>query len=52
MALRGIYFNDIHTGSDWELTMNQYKLEPPSVKTNYLEIEGRDDPIDLTEFVS
>lgn len=49
MALRGIYFNDIHTGTDWDLTMNQYKLEPPSVKTNYLEIEGRDGPIDLTE---
>ena len=49
MALRGIYFNDIHTGTDWGLTMNQYELEPPSVKTNYLEIVGRDGSIDLTE---
>ena len=49
MALRGIYFNDIHTGTDWNLTMNQYELEPPSVKTNQLEIEGRDGSIELTE---
>lgn len=49
MALRGVYFGDIHTGTDWNLTMNQYELEPPSVKTNFLEIEGRDGSIDLTE---
>ena len=49
MALRGVYFGDIHTGTDWNLTMNQYELEPPSIKANYLEIEGRDGSIDLTE---
>lgn len=49
MALRGVYFGDIHTGVDWGLTMNKYELAPPSIRTTYIEIEGRDGAIDLSE---
>lgn len=49
MQLRGIRFGDIHTGTDWGLTLSSKSIDPPTPKTYFLSIDGRDGDLDLTE---
>lgn len=39
----------IHTLKDWGLIFAPREISPPTPKTSYLEIEGRDGSLDLTE---
>lgn len=39
----------IHTFKDWGLIFAPKEISPPTPKTSYLEIEGRDGSLDLTE---
>lgn len=39
----------IHTFKDWGLIFASKEISPPTPKTNYLNIEGRDGSLDLTE---
>lgn len=47
--MRGVRFNDYHTGNDWRLILNAKSLTPPEPKTNYITVDGRDGDIDLSE---
>lgn len=49
MTLRGIKFGDYHTADDWELILNQKSIGTPKPKTVYVQIEGRDGDLDLSE---
>ncbi len=40
---------NIHTFKDWGLIFAPKEISPPTPKTSYLEIEGRDGSLDLTE---
>lgn len=54
----GVLFENIETGmvrhtfKDWGLIFSSKEISPPTPKTNYLEIEGRDGSLDLTEALS
>lgn len=52
MKLRGVQFGDYHTADDWNLIMNEKKVEPPTPKTNYVSVPGRDGDLDLTAALS
>lgn len=47
--MRGVLFGDYHTGNDWGLILNAKSLTPPEPKTNFIDIDGRDGSIDLSE---
>lgn len=49
MKLRGVYFDNIHTGEDWGLTMSVCQIDPPTPKTYFVSVEGRDGDLDFTE---
>lgn len=45
----GVLFGDKHSIRDWDLLMTSKDIEEAPPRTNYVEIEGRDGSIDLTE---
>lgn len=45
----GVLFGEKHTIRDWDLIMTSKNIEEATPRTNYVEIEGRDGSIDLTE---
>ena len=46
----GIRFGDYHTLTDWGLYLTSYPIaSPPTVKTQYKEVPGRDGELDFTE---
>lgn len=47
--MRGIQFGEYHTANDWNLIQEKKELSIPEPKTNYLEVDGRNGSIDLTE---
>lgn len=49
MSLRGFKFGNIHTGETWGLILTSKSLTPPEPKTYYVEIEGRNGSLDLSE---
>lgn len=49
MSLRGFTFGNIHTGTTWGLILSSKSLTPPEPKTYYVELEGRDGSLDLSE---
>lgn len=49
---RALMLGDFNTWSDWELILTRLEIAPPEVKTNYVDIEGMDGALDLTEVLS
>lgn len=47
--MRGVIFGEYNTAEDWDLILNVKSLTPPSPKTTYVSIEGRDGDLDLSE---
>lgn len=47
--MRGVRFGEFHTGDDWDLILNAKSLIPPTPKTNYIQVEGRDGDLDFSE---
>ncbi len=47
--MKGIKFNDIHSYDDLNLILSAVDIPPALPKTNYVEIEGGNGSIDLTE---
>lgn len=47
--MNGVSFGDKHTYRDFSLITNEIKVGYPEVRTNYVDIPGRDGPLDLTE---
>lgn len=47
--MKGILFNEIHSYRDLNLILSEVDIPPASPKTNYVEIEGGDGALDLTE---
>lgn len=50
MISKGILFNDFHTYSDWGLVLTDVNIPPAISKTAYIDIPGRDEPLDFTEY--
>lgn len=51
--MTGVTFGTKHSFNDWGLYMTSIpEISPPEVKTNYIEIPGRDGELDLTEVVT
>jgi phage-related protein len=48
MKLRGVQFGEYRTADDWNLTMNEKTIAPPTPKTNYVSVPGRDGDLDFT----
>lgn len=46
---RGLIIENIHTYNDWGLILTAQEMEPPRVKTKYIDIPLGDGAIDLTE---
>lgn len=49
MQKRGLKFGSYHTGIDWGLILNSKTYTPPTPKTNYIDVDGRDGSLDLSE---
>lgn len=47
--MKGIKFNEVHSYRDLNLVAAPFEIAPAKAKTNYLEIEGADGSLDLTE---
>ena len=47
--MKSIKFNNIHLYNDLNLVVAPFDIAPAKAKTNYLEIEGADGSLDLTE---
>lgn len=47
--MRGLKFGEYHTANDWSLIQEKKDLSVPEPKTIYLDIDGRDGSIDLSE---
>ncbi|MBR0575678.1 hypothetical protein KCG48_04900 [Proteiniclasticum sp. BAD-10] len=48
---RGIIFDNLHTADDWDLILTAQEMEPPKVKTKYIDLPIGDGSIDLTEAI-
>jgi len=48
---RGLIIDNIHTYNDWGLILTAQEMEPPKVKTKYIEKPLGDGSIDLTEAI-
>lgn len=44
----GVSFNGTHNYNDWGIIMTDMDIGLPEVQTNYVEVPGRDGPIDLS----
>lgn len=49
MIETGVLFDDIHSFHDLNLILAPFTPAPATPKTNYVEVAGSDEPIDLTE---
>lgn len=49
MALRGVKFGEYHTSLNWGLILNSKTISPPTPKTTYTAIPGRDGDLDQSE---
>lgn len=49
MIETGILFDDIHSFYDLNLILSPFTPTPATPKTNYVDVAGSDEPIDLTE---
>lgn len=49
MIKQGIKFNNFHSYDDFQLVLTDVNIEPPEPYTNYVEVPGRDDYIDVSE---
>lgn len=49
MQKRGLTFGNYHTAKDWGLILTSKTYTPPTPKTNYVDVDGRDGSLDLTE---
>lgn len=49
MIETGVLFDDIHSFRDLNLVLAPFTLVPAKLKTNYIDVEGRDGSIDATE---
>lgn len=47
--MRGLKFGEYHTANDWNLIQEKKELSVPEPKTIYLDIDGRNGSIDLSE---
>lgn len=47
--MKGIKFNEVHSYNDLHLAVAPFEIAPAKAKTTYLEIEGADGSLDLTE---
>ena len=45
----GVTFNGYHSYDDWGLKLKEIQIEVPEAKTEYIELQGVDGDIDLTE---
>lgn len=48
--MKGIKFGNLHSWDDFSLILGSKEMEPPSVKTEIVEIPGADGVLDLTEY--
>ena len=46
---RSIQFGGFDTWIHWKLILTEKRFAPPEIKTNYVEIDGADGEVDLTE---
>lgn len=46
--MRGVYFGDYHTVTDWELILSAKTINPPTPKRVKVNIDGRDGTLDLS----
>ena len=51
-AKKGVKFNDLHSFHDFGLILTSLDTGEPEPKTHYIEIPGRQNPLDITEAVS
>lgn len=49
MIETGVLFDDIHSFQDLNLVLAPFTLPPAKLKTNYIDVDGRDGSIDATE---
>lgn len=49
---REFLFDEYHTWTDWKLLLTEKNISVAEVKTNYMEMDGASDPIDLSEVLS
>ena len=49
MMKRGVKFGSYHTAVDWDMLLTDKSLTPPTPKTNYISVDGRDGDLDLSE---
>lgn len=47
--MKGVWFNEKHSFSDWNLILSAADIPPAVPKTSYVDIPGGDGSIDLTE---
>lgn len=47
--MKGVKFNDIHSHKDLNLVLSSVSIPPAQPKTNFIDIEGADGSLDLTE---
>lgn len=47
--MRGVQFNEYHTAEDWDLILTSKTLTPPTPKTVYVSVDGRNGDLDLSE---
>ena len=46
--MRGVYFGDYHTATDWGLILSAKDIQPPTPKIISVNIDGRDGVLDLS----
>ncbi|WP_286080618.1 phage tail domain-containing protein [Parablautia intestinalis] len=47
--MKGVFFDTKHSYKDFKLITNSISVGYPTVKTNYIDVPGRDGSLDLTE---
>lgn len=46
--MRGVYFDDKHTGDDWNLILNSKSIDPPAPKYVKISVDGRNGDLNLS----
>lgn len=46
--MRGVYFDDKHTGDDWNLILNSKSINPPAPKYVKISVDGRNGDLNLS----
>lgn len=47
--MRGIKFGDVHTWARWGLVLHAKTINPPTPRTDYVQIPGRDGAVDMSD---